>query len=87
MIKIKTMTFAAVHFSVAFGVAYAFTGSLLVGGLIALVEPTINTVAYYFHEKAWTVFRGERSLRSKIRDAWSQLMRSDLMADYALAKG
>jgi uncharacterized membrane protein len=59
---IKTMTFAAVHFSVAFGVAYAVTGSILVGGLIALVEPAINTVAYYFHEKAWSVFQGRRSL-------------------------
>ena len=59
---IKTMTFAAVHFSVAFGVAYAVTGSILVGGLIALVEPAINTVAYYFHEKAWNAFQGRRSL-------------------------
>ncbi|MFC1536744.1 DUF2061 domain-containing protein, partial [Pseudomonadota bacterium] len=25
----------------------------LVGGAIALVEPMINTVAYYFHEKLW----------------------------------
>lgn len=49
----KTMSFAAVHFTVAFTVGYLISGSVLVGGAIALVEPMINTVAYHFHEKAW----------------------------------
>lgn len=49
----KTITFAAVHFSVAFSVAYVMTGSAVIGGAIAMIEPAINTVAYYFHEKAW----------------------------------
>jgi len=34
----KTMSFAAVHFTVAFTVAWLMTGSVLVGGVIALVE-------------------------------------------------
>ncbi len=50
---IKTITFACVHFTVAFTVAYLLTGSVAVGGLVALVEPLCNTVAYYLHEKAW----------------------------------
>ncbi|MCR6631228.1 MAG: DUF2061 domain-containing protein [Magnetospirillum sp.] len=50
---IKTLTFAAVHFSVAFTVAYLLTGSVAISGLLALVEPLCNTVAYFFHEKAW----------------------------------
>jgi uncharacterized membrane protein len=50
---IKTVTFAILHFSVAFTVAYLFTGSFLIGGLMALVEPACNTVVFYFHEKAW----------------------------------
>ncbi|HUG99338.1 MAG TPA: DUF2061 domain-containing protein [Gammaproteobacteria bacterium] len=49
----KTLSFAAVHFSVAFSVGYALSGSIAVGGAIALVEPALNTVAYFFHEKAW----------------------------------
>ena len=53
----KTMTFAVVHMSVAFGVGYALSGSVLVGGAIALVEPAVNTVAYFFHEKAWEKVR------------------------------
>ena len=51
--KIKTTSFAAVHFSVAFGVVYMLTGDAFVGGIMAAIEPSINTVAYYFHEKVW----------------------------------
>ncbi len=50
---LKTMSFAAVHITVAFSVAYLLTGSIVIGGAIALIEPTINTIAYYFHELAW----------------------------------
>jgi uncharacterized membrane protein len=49
----KTATFAVVHFAVAFGVAYALTGSAPVAGAIALLEPLANTVAYLLHERAW----------------------------------
>ncbi len=52
----KTMSFAIVHFSVAFSVGYLLSGSVLVGGAIALVEPAVNTVAYHFHEMAWKRF-------------------------------
>ncbi|MGM0593739.1 MAG: DUF2061 domain-containing protein [Pseudomonadota bacterium] len=52
----KTASFAAVHFSVAFSVGYLMTGSIAVGGAIALVEPVVNTVAYFFHEKVWERF-------------------------------
>lgn len=49
----KTISYATLHFSVAFSVTWLLTGDLLVGGLVALIEPTINTVAYFFHEKVW----------------------------------
>lgn len=50
---IKTATFAGVHFTVAFTVAYALTGSVAISGALALVEPAVNTVAYFFHERIW----------------------------------
>ncbi len=53
---IKTLTFALVHFTVA----YALSGSLVIGGAIALVEPVINTIAYFFHEKIWERIRANR---------------------------
>ena len=49
----KTITFAIMHFSVAFMVAYLLTGSVVVGGAVALVEPAVNTVAFYFHDRIW----------------------------------
>lgn len=51
---LKTMTFALLHFTVAFSVTYLLTGDLLVGSLVATIEPAINTIAYFFHEKAWS---------------------------------
>lgn len=50
---IKTLSFASIHFTVAFVVGYLISGSWAVGGAIALVEPMCNTVAYFFHEKLW----------------------------------
>lgn len=57
----KTLSFAAVHMSVAFGVGYAFTGDVMVGGALALIEPACNTVAYVFHEKVWTRIEARRA--------------------------
>ena len=57
----KTASFAVLHFSVAFSVGYALTGSALVGGTIALVEPAINTVVFFFHEKAWSKMEAYKS--------------------------
>ena len=49
----KTLTFLVLHLLVGFSVAYAFTGSLALAGGIALVEPMINAVVFFFHERAW----------------------------------
>jgi uncharacterized membrane protein len=50
----KTATFAGVHFSVAFGIAYLLTGSIAIASAIAVIEPIANTVAYFLHERAWS---------------------------------
>lgn len=49
----KTFSFAVMHFTIAFGVVYAMTGSLLLGGAVAIIEPALNTLAFHFHEKIW----------------------------------
>ncbi|MBX2880731.1 MAG: DUF2061 domain-containing protein [Granulosicoccus sp.] len=64
MAKKKTISFAAVHFTVAFSVTYVITGSIALGGLIALVEPLINTVAFYIHERAWSIQEQRNTLTS-----------------------
>lgn len=50
----KTVTFTLMHFTIAFSVAYLLTGSLAVGGLIAVVEPLVNSVGYTVHEYVWS---------------------------------
>ncbi|MCG6985721.1 MAG: DUF2061 domain-containing protein [Thiocapsa sp.] len=55
----KTFSFAILHMTVAFTVGYILSGSLLVGGAIALVEPAVNTVVYFVHEKVWERIRSE----------------------------
>lgn len=50
----KTTSFAVLHFSVAFAVTYALTGSWQVSSAVALVEPMVNTVAFFFHEMLWS---------------------------------
>ncbi|RNF82204.1 DUF2061 domain-containing protein [Montanilutibacter psychrotolerans] len=56
----KTLSFACVHFTVAFAVGYAMTGSLLVGGALALVEQACNTVAFHLHENVWRRIQARR---------------------------
>ncbi len=55
---VKTATFAVLHFSVGFGVTYALTGSVAISTGVALIEPAVNTVVFFFHEKAWRSLGG-----------------------------
>jgi len=60
----KTFSFAVMHFTIAFGVVWIMTGDVVLGGAVALIEPLVNTVGYYFHEKIWQrdSVRGEGAL-------------------------
>ncbi len=50
---LKTLTYLAVHLTVAFTVGYLLTGSATIAGGFALIEPCCNAIAFFFHEKAW----------------------------------
>lgn len=50
----KTLTYMILHLLIGFSVAYALTGSVAIAGGIALIEPCVNAVAFYFHERAWS---------------------------------
>ncbi len=54
----KTFSFLALHLIVGFSVAYVFTGSVAIAGGIALIEPLVNAVVFFFHERAWNGERG-----------------------------
>lgn len=63
---IKTITFAILHFSVAFGVAYVLTGDIGISGAVALIEPIANTVVFYFHEKAWNRYGSKKAKQQEM---------------------
>ncbi|TKB51345.1 DUF2061 domain-containing protein [Ferrimonas sediminicola] len=50
---LKTLSFAVMHFSIALLLVYLLTGSWAIGGAVAVIEPLVNTVAFYFHDKVW----------------------------------
>lgn len=68
----KTITFAVMHFTIAFAVTYLITGSFVLGGLIAVIEPAVNTVGYFFHEKIWQKLGSTHAAKSKMQGLISQ---------------
>jgi len=49
----KTLAFAAIHLLIAVTLGYLFTGSFILAGLLALIEPTLNSVAHHRFERWW----------------------------------
>ncbi|MDP4077399.1 DUF2061 domain-containing protein [Acidovorax sp. A1169] len=60
----KTGSYYLIHISVAAMVAYAVTGNLWASLTLSLLEPTVQAVAFFFHEKAW-----ERAARRRAAGA------------------
>lgn len=60
----KTGSYYVIHICVAAMVAYAVTGNLIASLTLSLVEPTVQAVAFFFHEKAW-----ERALHQRTSQA------------------
>ncbi|NIC40021.1 DUF2061 domain-containing protein [Aquabacterium sp. A08] len=50
---LKTGSYYAMHMLVAAAVAYAVTGQLWAALTLSVLEPTVQAVAYFFHERAW----------------------------------
>ena len=59
-VLMKTGSYYVIHVCVAALVAYAVTGNLIASLTLSLLEPTVQAVAFFFHEKAW-----ERALRKR----------------------
>ena len=49
----KTGTYYVLHILVAACVAYLVTGNLWASLTLSLLEPTVQAVAFFFHERAW----------------------------------
>lgn len=49
----KTLSYYIMHITVAMLVGYVVTGNLWMAVTLSLVEPTVQAIAFFFHEKAW----------------------------------
>ncbi|WP_227010520.1 DUF2061 domain-containing protein [Pelagibius marinus] len=63
---VKTLSFAVLHFSVGFTVTFALTGSVAISTGVALIEPAVNTVVFFFHERAWQRFTASKARRAAV---------------------
>ena len=50
----KTVSYYFTHITVAAAVAYAVTGSWVAAVTLSLLEPTVQAIVYFFHEKIWS---------------------------------
>ena len=49
----KTLAFGALHLVIAVSVGWLLTGSFVLAGTLAIVEPAVNTIAHYFFDRWW----------------------------------
>ena len=49
----KTASYYVLHMLVAISVAYAVTGDVVLALTLSLLEPTVQAIAFFFHEKLW----------------------------------
>ena len=49
----KTFSYYLTHITVAACVAYAVTGDWVAAFTLSLLEPSVQAVVYFFHERAW----------------------------------
>lgn len=49
----KTLSYGTMHMLIAIAVAYILSGSWTIALAIGLIEPCVQTVAYFFHERIW----------------------------------
>lgn len=65
----KTASYYVMHITVAALVAYALTGNLWVALTLSLVEPTVQAVAFFLHEKAWERIGRQAAVRQALAPA------------------
>jgi uncharacterized membrane protein len=53
LLTLEKTSLSVMHMGVAFGVLYCATGSLVFGGLAAVLEPICNVVLMPLHDRLW----------------------------------
>jgi uncharacterized membrane protein len=53
MSYLKVVSYSLTHLTVAVSVAYALTRDWQIALGVGLIEPMVQTLAYYIHERLW----------------------------------
>jgi uncharacterized membrane protein len=61
------------------------TGSLVLGGAVAMIEPLCNTVAYFFHERVWERIRTRWARAQAAADQVMTRVRAAVLSDQRLS--
>ena len=54
LLALKTGSYSVMHLLVAVGVAYAVTQDWRAALAVGLIEPMVQTVAYFVHDRVWS---------------------------------
>lgn len=65
----KTGSYYIIHICVAAMVAYAVTGNLWASLTLSLLEPTVQAVAFFWHEKAWARYSNRPAYTPKSKNS------------------
>jgi uncharacterized membrane protein len=57
----KTVSYYFSHITVTVIVAYAVTGDWFISITLSLLEPSVQTVVYFFHERLWSRTKNKKS--------------------------
>jgi uncharacterized membrane protein len=63
-IALKSVTYGAMHFTVAVTVAFALTRDIRIALAIGLVEPLVQTVFFTVHDRVWTGIEARKARRA-----------------------
>lgn len=55
---LKTGTYSMMHITVAVLVAYVLSGDIRVALGIGIIEPMVQTVFFFMHDRAWSKIQG-----------------------------
>lgn len=63
----KTLSYYIMHITVAMLVGYLVTGNLWMAITLSLVEPTVQAIAFFFHEKVWNKKDAKAALVAEVK--------------------
>ncbi|WP_367066797.1 DUF2061 domain-containing protein [Oryzisolibacter sp. LB2S] len=81
----KTGSYYVIHICVAALVAYAVTGNLIASLTLSLLEPTVQAVAFFFHEKAWERLLARSTTAQECTSSNAPVVSADTRSTTALA--